>query len=113
MLDRYIAQSANGGIPLWRSNALLLRTLHGAVVGARSEIVLHLRVADHQADARRNRNELVLERTAIEKKCVTGFAHAGNELVHDADAGADEFVLRLAAQFGDFRQRQLCVARDS
>ena len=32
-----------------------------------------------------------------------GFSHAGDELVHDADASADETVLRLPAQLGDLR----------
>ncbi len=36
-------------------------------------------------------------------------AHAGYELVHDADAGADKFIFRLAAELGDVRKRHALV----
>jgi hypothetical protein len=59
-------------------------------------------VAHDQADIRWKRDGLVSERAAVEKNYVIGLAEAGDELVHDSDMRADEFIFGSLAEFGDF-----------
>jgi hypothetical protein len=40
---------------------------------------------------------------------VAGLAHAGDELIHDADVRAHKFVFGAAAEFGNVPQRQTRV----
>src|SRR5450755_2462382 len=68
--------------------------------------MLDHRIADHELQPRGNWHELEIKRAAVEKKSVTSLSHAGDELIHDADLGANKGVLRGATQFGDFGQRQ-------
>ena len=59
-------------------------------------------VAHDQPDICWERDGLVSEGAAVEKNCVIELAEAGDELVHDADVSADEFIFCALAEFGDF-----------
>ena len=85
---------------------------HGLLAIAASIVVLAggVRVADHrvaddQPHLRVDRHEPPVEAAAIEEKRVAGRAVTGDELVHDAAAHADEFVLGPLA--GQRQRRQV------
>ena len=63
-------------------------------------------VADHEFDGIGNQEGFKGQRAAIEHKRVVLLPVQGNELVHDADASADEFVFCFLAKL-----RQLDAVR--
>src|SRR5260370_42610183 len=84
------------------SNALL--TFRAArIVLAGSKFALDHGVADHQLEIRWNFDEFVLRRAAIQQKRMCRAPKAGNKLVHDSHARADEFVFRFLAELSQFR----------
>src|SRR5450631_203864 len=105
--DRYIAQRSNRRIPFREIAYTFFTFFPTRVVSPGRKVVLDHCVADHEADTSRDGNKLKFQRAAIEKKSVPHFSHAGDELVHNSYACADEIVLRLLAELGDLRQRQL------
>ncbi len=56
---------------------------------------------------RRNGREGVLQPAAVDHDGVVLLAEAGDELVHDADVGADEGILCVLAEQGDLGQLQV------
>jgi hypothetical protein len=71
------------------------------------EGVLDHGVADDDANLGRDGREGVFERAAIDHDGVVLRAAAGDELVHDADIGTDEDVLRALAEQGDLLERHV------
>src|SRR4029077_9932929 len=57
-------------------------------------------VTDHKAYAVGNGNEFELQRPAVEQQGVPGFAKAGDELIHDANARAHESILGPLTKLG-------------
>src|SRR5579862_2135682 len=76
------------------------------VIGTGSEIMLDHGVADNQPNVVRNRYEFEFERAAVEQQSLLLVGHRGNELIHDANASANELVFRLATQLGKIGQGQ-------
>ena len=109
--DRYIAQGADCGIPLLKTPDSFFALVAASVVGTRRVIVLGHGVADYKRNAGGDGNKLIFEGAAIEEESVPCFSEAGDELVHDSDAGADKTVLSLTAELGNLGQRQLRLAQ--
>ena len=108
--ERDITQGADGGIPLLKISNCFFALVAARIVSAGGMIVLSHGVADDELDACGNGNELKLKRTAIEQEGVAGFSQAGNELVHDADACANETVFGFTAELCNLRERELRLA---
>ena len=73
----------------------------GVVAAAVGEGVLDHGVADDDADVGRDGREGVGEEAGVDHDGVVLLAAADDELVHDADVGADEGVLGALAEEGD------------
>ena len=87
---------------------LALRAAH--IVFSACNLVLDSGIANSQQNARRNRQSRGLKRPAIEHERMIGTAVRRDELVHNSDAGADEFVLCLAASQSKFRETNFGTA---
>jgi len=72
-----------------------------AVVLTRRDSVANHGIGNDHADVRGQPEEAEGKVAAIEKQGVAGAPVAGDELVHDAAAGADELVLGLLADEGE------------
>ena len=61
-------------------------------------------VADHQGALRRHGQSGKFKRTAVDHQAVVLLRQAGDKLVHDPAAGADEFIFRALAELREFKQ---------
>src|SRR5271157_3068755 len=96
--EAHIPQSADARQYL-REQAHSLFTFGAAgVVLARAVFMPDYRIADDQIHSARNRNQLVIQRSAIQHQSMTCLTVTRNELVHDAAASADKFIFRTLAQ---------------
>ena len=94
----------NRRIPPGKITDTLLTFCAALVVRTGREVVFDHGVANHQTNVRGNGYELELQRAAIEQDRMLRLPHARDELVHDADARADKFVFRAAAEFCNLGQ---------
>src|SRR5208337_573818 len=96
--EPHISQSADAG-QYFREFAHSLLTFGAAdVVLARAVPMLDHRIANDQIHSARNRNQLVVQRPAIQHESMPWLTVTRDELVHDAAAGANEFILRALAE---------------
>jgi len=65
------------------------------VVFTGGNLVLYARVADRDPVLWPQRQQLALQRTAIDQESISGSSEAGDELVHDSAASAGIFVFGL------------------
>src|SRR5580704_5903478 len=72
--------------------------------------MLNPRVANDQSNVVRDRQIICPQRTAVEHQCMLSTAVHGNELVHDADARSNKFVLASTASDGELQQINGCIA---
>src|SRR5580700_4969474 len=72
--------------------------------------MLNPRVANDQSNVVRDRQIICPPRTAVEHQCMLSTAVHGNELVHDADARSNKFVLASTASDGELQQINGCIA---
>src|SRR5271169_547673 len=63
------------------------------VILARCKVMLHHGVADHDTNPALDRQQFVVETSAIEQQGMIGPAKTGDELVHDAALGSGILVL--------------------
>ena len=95
----HVAQRADAGQNRLQARDAVFALFAAAVVFAAGELVMDHRIADHQTNRRVDRRQAEFEAAAVEQQGAVGGAVAGGELVHDAAAHADEFVLgALAAE---------------
>ena len=97
LLRRHVAQRLDPGQRRREPPDALLAVAPAQIVFARGMLVMDHGVADHQPRLRVDRHQPPLKAAAIDQKRVAGRAVAGDELVHDAAAHADEFVLGALA----------------
>src|SRR5262249_42644939 len=95
-----------------------LTLLAARVVFVRSQLVPDHGIADYQLNFVRNWQCLRFQRTAVEHHRVTGFAKAGDELIHQSGARPDKFVLSLLAnlrklQTSNFLRRDIQESQSS
>ena len=97
-----VAQAAYLGVQLLHGCYHVFATLAAFVVGRRGEVVLHLRVEEHEFVALGVEGEvLVLQRAAVEAHEAALLAEDRGKLVHDAAVATDVVVLGGLAYLGE------------
>src|SRR3954452_19927689 len=80
-----------------------------AVVFSAREDVLHHAVTDHEAGIGWNCQSLIFEAAAVQHQRVSGAPKHSDELIHNAAARADIFVLGALADLHEFQLRHFGV----
>ena len=97
LFRRHVAQRLDARQRRREQPDALLAVAPAQVVFAGGVCVVDHGVADDQPHARVDRHQPPLQAAAVDQQRMSGRAVAGDELVHDAAAHADELVLGLLA----------------